>query len=107
MKCKYTDEEKQEIIDRYISGSEASAGILADTGILKSTFYSWLKAYKEKQVNSKRKPINIRNFHLFENKVIRLEEIIEILQSVTCTAKSPLKERLCVAEQLYRNIMFT
>ena len=102
MKCKYTDEEKQKIIDRYISGGEASAGILADTGIPKSTFYSWLKAYKEKQVNSKRKPINIRNFHLLENKVVRLEGIIEILQSVTCTAKSPLKERLCAAEQLYR-----
>lgn len=101
MRCKYTDEEKQKIIDRYISGGEASAGILADTGIPKSTFYSWLKAYKENQVNSKRKPINIRNFHLLENKVVRLEGIIEILQSVTCTAKSPLKERLYAAEQLH------
>lgn len=69
MKCKYTNEEKQRIIDRYISGGEASAGILADTNISKSTFYSWLKVYREEQVNSKRKPINIRNLHLLENKV--------------------------------------
>lgn len=101
MKQKYSDEEKQKIIGRYISGGESSANILADTGIPKSTFYSWLKVYREKQVNSKRKPINIRNFHLLENKVVRLEGIIEILQSVTCTAKSPLKEKLYAAEQLH------
>lgn len=34
-------------------------------------------------------------------KLLRLEGIIEILQSVTCTAKSPLQEKLYVAEQLY------
>lgn len=101
MKCKYTDEQKQKIIDRYTSSGESSANILADTGIPKSTFYSWLKAYRGEQVNNKRKPINIRNFHLLENKVVRLEGIIEILQSVTCTAKSPLKEKLYAAEQLH------
>ena len=45
--------------------------------------------------------MNIRNFHLLENKVARLESIIEILKSSTCTAKSPLKQRLYAAEQLY------
>jgi putative transposase len=38
MKRTYTQEEKQAIIDRFISG-EPSANILADTGIPKSTFY--------------------------------------------------------------------
>ncbi len=101
MKCKYTDEEKQRIINRYISGGEPSTSILADTGIPKSTFYSWLKAYRDEQENSKQKPISIRNFRLLENKVVRLEGIIEILQSVTCTAKSPLQEKLYAAEQLH------
>lgn len=40
-------------------------------------------------------------FRLLKNKVAHLEEIIEILQSVTCTAKSPLKEKLYAAEQLH------
>ncbi len=101
MKCKYTNEEKQKILDRYISGGEATADILADTGIPKSTFYSWLKAYREEQENSKQRPINIRNFRLLENKVACLEGIIEILQSVTCTAKSPLQEKLYGAERLH------
>lgn len=99
MRRKYSDEEKQKIIERYISG-EASANILADTGIPKSTFYSWLKTYREEQENNKRQTVNIRDFHLLENKVARLEGIIEILQLVTCTAKSPLRERLYAAEQL-------
>ena len=96
----YTQEEKQSIIDRFMSG-ESSANIFAETGIPKSTFYGWLRAYREEQEADKRKTVNIRNFHLLENKVARLESIIEILKSSTCTAKSPLKQRLYAAEELY------
>ena len=46
----YTQEEKQTIIDRYMSG-EPSASILADTGIPKSTLYGWLRTYWEEQGN--------------------------------------------------------
>lgn len=96
----YTQEEKQAVIKRVISG-EPSAHILADTGIPKSTFYGWLRTYREEQEADKRKAVNIRNFHLLENKVARLESIIEILKSATCTPRSPLRQRLYVAEQLY------
>lgn len=96
----YTKEEKQAIIDRFMSG-ELSANILADTGIPKSTFYGWLRTYREEQEADKRKTVNIRNFHLLENKVARLESIVDILKSATCTAKSPLKQRLYAAEELY------
>lgn len=71
----YTQEEKQAIIDRYMSG-ESSAHILAETGIPKNAFYGWLRAYREDQESDKRKTVNIRNFHLLENKVARLESII-------------------------------
>ena len=101
MNHKYTDEEKMQIINRYISGDETATDIIADTGIPKSTFYNWLKAYQSEQENSKRKTVSIRNFRLLENKVARLEGIIEILQSITCTAKSPLKEKLYAAEKLH------
>ena len=37
----YSKELKQQVIERYFSG-EASASILTDTGIPKSTFYSWV-----------------------------------------------------------------
>lgn len=80
---------------------EQSVNILADTGIPESTFYSCVRAYHEEQESGKRKTVSIRNFHLLENKVARLESIIEILKSSTCTAQSPLKQRLYAAEQLY------
>ena len=66
----YTQEEKQAAIDRVISG-ELSTHILADTGIPKSTFYGWLRAYREEQEADNRRTVSIRNFHLLENKVAR------------------------------------
>ena len=96
----YTQKEKQAVIDRVISG-EPSAHILADTDIPKSTFYSWLRIYREEQNTANKRTVDIRNFHLLENKVTRLESIVEILKSATCTPKSPLRQRLYAAEQLY------
>ncbi len=96
----YTQEEKQAVIDRVIS-SEQSARILADTDMRKSTFYSWLRIYQEEQNVANRRRVDIRNFHLLENKVARLESIVEMLNSATCTPKSPLKQRLYADEQLY------
>lgn len=96
----YTKEERQETIDRFISG-ESAADILADTGIPKSTFYNWLHIYQEEKKTLNKRTVNIRNFHLLENKVVRLENIIEILKSANCTPKSPLKQKLCAAEQFY------
>ena len=87
----YTSEQKQSVIDRFIYG-EPSANILADTGIPKSTFYSWLRAYREEQDAAKRKAVNIRNFNLLENKVERLEGIVEILKSATCTPKTAIQD---------------
>lgn len=101
MKRKYTKEEKQAIIARYISDGESPIRILADTKIPKSTFYSWLRAYQEEQQVKKGKAVNIRNFRLLENKVARLESMIEILKSATCTPQATLQQRLCAAEQFY------
>ena len=57
----YTQEEKQAVIDRVISG-EPSTSILTDTGIPKSTFYSWLRIYQEEQNAANRRTVDIRNF---------------------------------------------
>ena len=56
----YTQEEKQAVIDRVISG-ELSTHILADTGIPESTFYGWLRAYREEQEADNRRTVCIRN----------------------------------------------
>lgn len=99
----YTQEEKQTVIDRVISG-EPSAHILADTGIPKSTFYSWLRAYREELEADTRRTVNIRNYHLLENKVARLESIVEILKSATCTFKAPLGKDYTLLNSFTANI---
>lgn len=101
MKRKYSDEEKQAIINRYISDGESAASILADTGVPKSTFYNWLKVDQEKKNSDNRKTVNIHNINLLENKVARLKGIIEILKTTGYTPQMSLKQRLYSAEQLY------
>lgn len=97
----YTTEQKHAVITRYIFSGEPSASILADTGIPKSTFYSWIRAYKEEQCAGKKKEVNAYSFKLLENKVARLESIIELLKTAPCTVQAPLKQRLYAAESLY------
>ena len=39
MKSKFTNEEKQKVLESYISKSESPASIIKSVGISKSTFY--------------------------------------------------------------------
>ena len=47
MKTSYTPEEKQALIDRYLSNKEPVGRLLASAGVPRSTFYGWLRAYQE------------------------------------------------------------
>ncbi len=98
MKTTYTPEQKQSIIDRYITGRESYLKIYADTGISKSTFYTWIKQYKIEQEETKKKSVNYRNFVLLENKVKRLENMVAILKDVGRIDDIPLKRKLYLAE---------
>lgn len=97
MNQRYTVKEKELAIARYLGG-ESTATIASETDIPRSTLYSWIKEYKDGHGSTE---ISVRNFRLLENKVKRLEGIIEILQSVDCTARSPLSVKLCALEELY------
>ena len=100
MKSKFTNEEKQAILDRYISKSESPTSIIKSVGISKSTFYKWLSDYRNDQAEVKRKEINLRNFNLLEAKVKRLEGIIEIIKKTNILPNAPLKQKLYAAEKL-------
>jgi len=97
---KYTESEKQILIERYLSG-ESVLSILEETAIPRSTLYSWIKFYRDKQQAGKQKAVNLTNFRLLENKVKRLEGIIEILQTASCSPTAPLDEKLIALENLY------
>lgn len=97
MNTKFTQEEKQTLINRYLS-SESIKFITTDTGIARSTLYSWIK--KSKENLSKDTKITLREFSESKKKVERLNRIIAILQTVDCTATSPLQDRLHEIEKL-------
>lgn len=92
---KYPDTTKQEALDLYSSGISAPE-IAKSLSISKSTVYKWLKEQNHAAPKSPKS-----NLHLLEKKIKRLEGIIEILQSVDCTVRSPLDEKLDALEQLY------
>jgi len=100
MKSKFTNEEKQAILDRYISKSESPASIIKSVGISKSTFYKWLSDYGAEQAEAKRKGLTFRNFNLLETKVKRLEGIIEIIKKANVLPNAPLQQKLYAAEKL-------
>lgn len=95
---KYTYEQKQEIVNRYVNG-ESVSDIVTYSQIPRSTIYSWIK--EDQNNNGKKKEVNLRNFRALEKKVNRLEGIVEILQNIDCTANSPLDIKLAALEELY------
>ncbi len=53
------------------------------------------------QINSaKKKKVNLHNFKLLENKVTRLEGIIQITKTAGCSMDAPLQEKLNAIEKL-------
>lgn len=100
MKSKFTNEEKQAILERYISKFESPTSIIKSVGISKSTFYKWLSDYRTEQAEAKRKGLTLRNFNLLEAKVKRLEGIIEIIKKTNVLPNAPLQQKLYAAEKL-------
>ncbi len=96
MNIKYSNKEKQAIIEKYKSGISV-ATLVAETCIPRSTIYAWIKASRQNE----NREISIKNFRCLENKVKRLEGIIEILQKVDCQVSDTLNIKLNALEKLY------
>ena len=98
MNKNYSNTEKQKYIKRYLSG-ESVTSISSTAKIPRSTLYAWLKEYQTK--SSSIKEVSLKNFRILENKVKRLEGIIQILKKVNCTVHAPIREKLYELEKLY------
>lgn len=73
---------------------------MADSGFPRSTIYSWIKQFEDAKKN-KKASVTVKNFRILENKVKRLEGIIEIIRRSKCSSDSPLSEKLQALEKLY------
>ena len=95
MKKFYTKEKKDSIVNMYLCG-ESIISIHNQTGISRTTLYSWINAYK---VNQK-KPLNIADYNKLKMHCDKLENIIAILKSAGCTVDAPLKTRYEVIKNM-------
>lgn len=98
MNKRYTAEQKEALINQYLSGTAISV-ILSESSIPRSTFYNWLKAHREHE--KEQKPISLREYQMLERKVERLETIIKIMRESHCHPDAPLSEKLPILEQLH------
>lgn len=91
----YSDIIKQEVIQRHKSGLFASR-IAESFSISRRTVYKWIKE-RENDFSGLTKA----NFNQMENKIKRLEMIVEILQNIDCTVSSPLDKNGRIREEFY------
>lgn len=96
---KHTAEEKRQLVMRYQNG-ESAAHICAETGIARSTFYSWIKPFHT-AVTETGVQVTSQEFAALKHRVKKQEAIIQVLKSVNCTVSAPLKEKLEALESLY------
>ena len=94
---RFSLEEKQTLVLRYNQGKSVAA-ICVDTGIPRSTLYSWIET--EKSTEPKKIGV-LQKVTSLKRKVKMLEERLEILQKTDCTVLAPLKVRLKALEKLY------
>lgn len=96
---RWSMEEKQSLVARYQAG-ESVVEICADTGVARSTFYTWIKPFTTTTTDSGY-VVSQQEFIKMKQRIQKLEQKIEILQKVGCTASAPLQEKLQELAKLY------
>ena len=96
---KFSKEQKQQLVARYQNG-ESVASICLETGISRSTFYSWIKLFQT-QVSKSGMVVSPQKFLLLKRHVSKLEETVAVLKAADCTASAPLQTKLKELEKLY------
>lgn len=99
MKHHLTSAEKQLLVSRYFDG-EAVSIICTETGIPKSTMYTWIKQYQSIQTRSGH-IITPKDYDSLLRRCTKQEQLIAVLKSVDCSPSAPLQDRLIALERLY------
>ena len=92
-------EEKRSLVARYRAG-ESVAELCADSGVPRSTFYTWIRPYTVTMTDSGY-AVSQQEFIKMKQKLQKLEQKIEILQKVNCTVSAPLQDKLQELAKLY------
>ena len=96
---KFTKEEKMAFVKRYQDG-ETVIEICNENQIPRSTFYRWIQDYQQ-TVTDIGNVITPQEFLYLKRRVGKLEDMIKVLKTISCTVSSPLQEKLKAMELLY------
>ena len=96
---KFTKEEKMAFVKRYQDG-ETVLSICNENQIPRSTFYRWIQDYQQ-TVTDTDNVITPQEFLYMKRRISKLENMIQVLKTVSCTVSSPLQEKLKAMELLY------
>ena len=95
---------KDQLLQRKLNG-ESVASIAADTGIPRSTVYSWIAAAREAREEDARKKgeklaLDPRSYYKLKERIEKLEGMVAVLKVVFDVSSLPLDKRLKVLEEL-------
>lgn len=96
---KLSKEEKYQLVQRYLNGGSAT-DICMEAGISRSTFYDWIRPYKVANSDVEY-AVSASESAKMKQYITKLEQKIEVVQKVNCTASAPLKEKLHELALLY------
>lgn len=99
IKIKYQEKEKQLLVKKFQQGEMVFA-ICKECNIPKSTFYSWIRQFKQ-TVTPTGRIITPKEYDSLKRRVEKQESIIRVLKTVNCAHNAPLKEKLNAIEPLY------
>ncbi len=98
MKNKYTQKQKEKVIERYRCGDKGS-DISKSTGIPKTTIYGWIRAYENNKPKHNKK-VDFKMYHELETKYLRQKKIIDVLHNSPCIVNAPLDEKIATIDKM-------
>lgn len=96
---KYTKAEGSRIVDQYLGGLDVPL-LSFETGVPRSTIYTWIKSY-DQNISNTDHIISRKEYSNLTQRVARLDNMVKVLKSVRCTVSSPLQEKLNAIESLH------
>ena len=97
---RYSEEEKQTLVGLYYSGKSV-AEICEENQFSRSTFYSWIQAYRPVESKNSSRTVTPKDFDSLLRRCEKQEQIIAVLKSVPAVASATTQGKLAVLEPLY------
>ena len=97
---RYSEEEKRTLVSLYYNGKTVDK-ICQEHQISRSTFYSWIQAYRPIESKNSARTVTPKDFDSLLRRCEKQEQIIAVLKSIPAIANATTQEKLAVLEPLY------